>query len=100
MFLFKFPGTGKTAKSDSHDRLFGETNRQLTPTKNHMKSSIPFGAAEKTNGTNGNGVAKTNGHSNGNGSSSSSNSSTNGDAVDMAPVQTPRKGERSECGSR
>lgn len=79
---------------------------QLTPSKNHMKSSIPFGGqqtngngtAPTTNGTNGhhangNGVAKTNGHSNGNGSSSSS-SSTNGDVVDMAPVTVTRKGEK------
>lgn len=86
--LLAFAGTGaKGQKSDSHDRLFGELNRQITPTKNHMKSSIPFG--DKMKGTNG--VAKTNGHSNG--GSSSSSSSTNGDAVDMAPVPATRKGE-------
>lgn len=77
-------GSGKGSnKSDSHNRLFGQTQTQASPTKNHMKSSIPFGA--ETNGTNGH--TNGNGHANGNGSSSSS-SSTNGDAVDMVtPVR-------------
>ncbi|XP_016980302.1 microtubule-associated protein Jupiter isoform X2 [Drosophila rhopaloa] len=60
---------------DSHSRLFGEPNRPITPGKNHMKSSIPFGgqnseaaAAQK--------LLTTNGHYNGKSGSVSSASSS------------------------
>ncbi|XP_033232795.1 microtubule-associated protein Jupiter isoform X7 [Drosophila pseudoobscura] len=33
---------------DSHSRLFGEPMRPITPGKNHMKSSIPFGQNTET----------------------------------------------------
>ncbi|XP_065722086.1 microtubule-associated protein Jupiter isoform X2 [Drosophila suzukii] len=60
---------------DSHSRLFGEPSRPITPGKNHMKSSIPFGgqnseavAAQK--------LLTTNGHYNGKSGSVSSASSS------------------------
>ncbi|XP_020811457.1 microtubule-associated protein Jupiter isoform X2 [Drosophila serrata] len=61
---------------DSHSRLFGEPSRPITPGKNHMKSSIPFGqnteaaAAQKLLTT------ATNGHYNGKSGSVSSASSS------------------------
>nr|XP_017018544.1 microtubule-associated protein Jupiter isoform X3 [Drosophila kikkawai] len=61
---------------DSHSRLFGEPSRPITPGKNHMKSSIPFGqnteaaAAQKLLTT------TTNGHYNGKSGSVSSASSS------------------------
>ncbi|XP_017062126.1 microtubule-associated protein Jupiter isoform X2 [Drosophila ficusphila] len=61
---------------DSHSRLFGEPTRPITPGKNHMKSSIPFGgqngetaAAQKL-------LTTTNGHYNGKSGSVSSASSS------------------------
>ncbi|XP_026831974.1 microtubule-associated protein Jupiter isoform X2 [Drosophila erecta] len=60
---------------DSHNRLFGEPTRPITPGKNHMKSSIPFGqnteavaSAQK--------LLTTNGHYNGKSGSVSSASSS------------------------
>ncbi|XP_043651701.1 microtubule-associated protein Jupiter isoform X1 [Drosophila teissieri] len=60
---------------DSHNRLFGEPARPITPGKNHMKSSIPFGqnteavaSAQK--------LLTTNGHYNGKSGSVSSASSS------------------------
>ncbi|XP_033244626.1 microtubule-associated protein Jupiter isoform X1 [Drosophila miranda] len=54
---------------DSHSRLFGEPMRPITPGKNHMKSSIPFGQNTETAAaaqkllTNGSSTANTtNGH--------------------------------------
>ncbi|XP_022215806.1 microtubule-associated protein Jupiter isoform X2 [Drosophila obscura] len=69
---------------DSHNRLFGEPMRPITPGKNHMKSSIPFGqntetaAAQKllTNGSSTTNGATTNGHYNGKSGSVSSASSS------------------------
>ncbi|KAH8382132.1 hypothetical protein KR009_002041 [Drosophila setifemur] len=60
---------------DSHSRLFGEPSRPITPGKNHMKSSIPFGqnteaaAAQKL-------LTTPNGHYNGKSGSVSSASSS------------------------
>ncbi|XP_034138475.1 microtubule-associated protein Jupiter isoform X2 [Drosophila guanche] len=69
---------------DSHSRLFGEPMRPITPGKNHMKSSIPFGqntetaAAQKllTNGSSATNGATANGHYNGKSGSVSSASSS------------------------
>ncbi|XP_068156119.1 microtubule-associated protein Jupiter isoform X7 [Drosophila tropicalis] len=66
---------------DSHSRLFGEPSRPITPGKNHMKSSIPFGqnseaAAAQKLLTNGNTSNTTNGHYNGKSGSVSSASSS------------------------
>ncbi|KAL5273368.1 hypothetical protein ACFFRR_000228 [Megaselia abdita] len=56
---------------DSHNRLFGQSDRPFTPAKNHMKSNIPLG--HNGNLTNG----KSNGHHvNGNSDTGSLSSST------------------------
>jgi Microtubule-Associated protein Jupiter len=51
-------GEGRRPYIDSHNRLFGESDRPFTPAKNHMKSSIPIGGDEKDSSLK---------HSNGNG---------------------------------
>lgn len=85
----------RRAVDNSHDRLFGGSNRApATPAKSHHKSNIPFGSdatdnAKVTNGNghiNGNGTAAAaaaaapalngNGHANGNG-----NGNTNGNGI-------------------
>lgn len=74
--IFLGESTRRQAPVNSHNRLFGEADRNAPATpKNHFKSNIPFGgdavdAVKATNGkaTNGNGVALNgNGHANGNG---------------------------------
>lgn len=45
--------TGETPRRgqkpvDSYSRLFGEPARPITPSKNHMKSNIPFGQNPNT----------------------------------------------------
>lgn len=62
---------------DSHNRLFGDVNRQQTPAKNHQKSTISIGSVENGNKT------KTNGHTNGNGHALNGNGTkSNGDVTD------------------
>ncbi|XP_016999007.1 microtubule-associated protein Jupiter isoform X2 [Drosophila takahashii] len=78
---------------DSHNRLFGEPNRPITPGKNHMKSSIPFGgqnseaaAAQKL-------LTTTNGHYNGKSGSVSSASSSVSSSTENLKMNS---GSRSE----
>ncbi|XP_039151216.1 microtubule-associated protein Jupiter isoform X2 [Drosophila simulans] len=59
---------------DSHSRLFGEPTRPITPGKNHMKSSIPFG--QNTEAVAAQKLLTTNGHYNGKSGSVSSASSS------------------------
>jgi len=78
---------------DSHSRLFGEPSRPITPGKNHMKSSIPFGgqnseavAAQK--------LLTTNGHYNGkSGSVSSASSSVSSSTENLKMNSGSRSGE-------
>ncbi|XP_016952588.1 microtubule-associated protein Jupiter isoform X7 [Drosophila biarmipes] len=77
---------------DSHSRLFGEPSRPITPGKNHMKSSIPFGgqnseavAAQK--------LLTTNGHYNGKSGSVSSASSSVSSSTENLKMNS---GSRSE----
>jgi hypothetical protein len=98
----RVPGTGG---ADSHNRLFGEPDRNQVQSKNLLKSSIPIGGdatdgGKMTNGkangytnggsnghasSNGNGHANGNGHTNGKGTSenghSNGNGYTNGDSM-------------------
>ncbi|XP_068156114.1 microtubule-associated protein Jupiter isoform X2 [Drosophila tropicalis] len=79
-FIGETPRRGQKSV-DSHSRLFGEPSRPITPGKNHMKSSIPFGqnseaAAAQKLLTNGNTSNTTNGHYNGKSGSVSSASSS------------------------
>ncbi|XP_017062131.1 microtubule-associated protein Jupiter isoform X7 [Drosophila ficusphila] len=78
---------------DSHSRLFGEPTRPITPGKNHMKSSIPFGgqngetaAAQKL-------LTTTNGHYNGKSGSVSSASSSVSSSTENLKMNS---GSRSE----
>jgi Microtubule-Associated protein Jupiter len=94
------PGTGG---ADSHDRLFGETNRNFVTSKNNLKSSIPIGdvadgGAKLTNGkANGHSNGTTNGHANGNGHTNgkgtSENGHTNGNGYASSEAASVRKGE-------
>ncbi|XP_052837984.1 microtubule-associated protein Jupiter isoform X1 [Drosophila gunungcola] len=78
---------------DSHSRLFGEPSRPITPGKNHMKSSIPFGgqnseaaAAQK--------LLTTNGHYNGkSGSVSSASSSVSSSTENLKMNNGSRSGK-------
>ncbi|XP_055377958.1 microtubule-associated protein Jupiter isoform X2 [Condylostylus longicornis] len=75
---------------DSYTRLFGEPERNYTPAKNHMKSSIPIGGTSTSSSSTSSNGTETNGHKNGNGvhhhqngngtitSSSASSSARNG----------------------
>ncbi|XP_034663687.1 microtubule-associated protein Jupiter isoform X7 [Drosophila subobscura] len=86
---------------DSHSRLFGEPMRPITPGKNHMKSSIPFGqntetaAAQKllTNGSSTTNGATANGHYNGKSGSVSSASSSVSSSTENLKMNS---GSRSE----
>ncbi|XP_034138480.1 microtubule-associated protein Jupiter isoform X7 [Drosophila guanche] len=86
---------------DSHSRLFGEPMRPITPGKNHMKSSIPFGqntetaAAQKllTNGSSATNGATANGHYNGKSGSVSSASSSVSSSTENLKMNS---GSRSE----
>ncbi|KAH8306394.1 hypothetical protein KR018_009865, partial [Drosophila ironensis] len=76
---------------DSHSRLFGEPSRPITPGKNHMKSSIPFGqnseaaAAQK--------LLTTNGHYNGKSGSVSSASSSVSSSTENLKMNSGSRGE-------
>ncbi|XP_033244629.1 microtubule-associated protein Jupiter isoform X5 [Drosophila miranda] len=86
---------------DSHSRLFGEPMRPITPGKNHMKSSIPFGQNTETAAaaqkllTNGSSTANTtNGHQyNGKSGSVSSASSSVSSSTENLKMNS---GSRSE----
>lgn len=43
IFNLKYLGDGRRQHVDSHNRLFGDVDRLVTPAKNHLKSNIPIG---------------------------------------------------------
>lgn len=100
--LFRRLGDGRRINNaDSHNRLFGEVEQRIPPTKSHSKSNIPFGdaidaaapaiangksSAAASNGNNGNGVASivhaTNGNGNGHHhAAANGNGSANGNGL-------------------
>ncbi|EDW81417.2 uncharacterized protein Dwil_GK11035, isoform F [Drosophila willistoni] len=96
-FIGETPRRGQKSV-DSHSRLFGEPSRPITPGKNHMKSSIPFGqnseaAAAQKLLTNGNTNSTTNGHYNGKSGSVSSASSSVSSSTENLKINS---GSRSE----
>ncbi|KMZ04208.1 microtubule-associated protein Jupiter isoform X8 [Drosophila sechellia] len=76
---------------DSHSRLFGEPTRPITPGKNHMKSSIPFG--QNTEAVAAQKLLTTNGHYNGKSGSVSSASSSVSSSTENLKMNS---GSRSE----
>lgn len=78
---------------DSHSRLFGEPTRPITPGKNHMKSSIPFG--QNTEAVAAQKLLTTNGHYNGkSGSVSSASSSVSSSTENLKMNSGSRSGEK------
>ncbi|KAH8250354.1 microtubule-associated protein Jupiter isoform X3 [Drosophila bipectinata] len=76
---------------DSHSRLFGEPTRPITPAKNHMKSSIPFG--QNTEAAAAQKLLTTNGHYNGKSGSVSSASSSVSSSTENLKMNSGSRGE-------
>ncbi|KPU80143.1 uncharacterized protein Dana_GF16635, isoform D [Drosophila ananassae] len=77
---------------DSHNRLFGEPTRPITPAKNHMKSSIPFGG-QNTEAAAAQKLLTTNGHYNGKSGSVSSASSSVSSSTENLKMNSGSRGE-------
>ncbi|XP_032307006.1 microtubule-associated protein Jupiter isoform X2 [Drosophila ananassae] len=76
---------------DSHNRLFGEPTRPITPAKNHMKSSIPFGG-QNTEAAAAQKLLTTNGHYNGKSGSVSSASSSVSSSTENLKMNSGSRG--------
>lgn len=68
-FVFLSSGDVRRPQGDSHNRLFGDSDRAYTPAKSRLRSNIPIGGDEADSSLK---------HSNGNGHTNSSREHING----------------------